>query len=133
MLNDKYAKKEIKEQVIRADQLISYIKKIDASVADYTSSDRDMEEMANFFVSQHKANSVDYVDKYRKLVEEELTPDKEDTSASDSVNQAMPATPLCPMCGAPMILRTAKKGENKGGQFYGCSKYPKCRGIRGIK
>ncbi len=133
VLNDKYAKKEIKEQVIRADQLISYIKKIDASVTDYACSDKDMEEMANFFISQHKANPVDYVEKYRKLVEEELTSDKEDTSASDSVNQAMPATPLCPMCGAPMILRTAQKGENKGGQFYGCSKYPKCRGIRNIK
>ena len=133
VLNDKYAKKEIKEQVIRADQLISYIKKIDGSVTDYTSSDKYMEEMANFFISQHKTNPVDYVEKYRKLVVEELTSDKEDTSASDSVNQAMPATPSCPMCGAPMVLRTAQKGENKGGQFYGCSKYPKCRGIRNIK
>ncbi len=133
VLNDKYAKKEIKEQVIRADQLISYIKKIDAGVTDYTCSDKDMEEMANFFISQHKTNPVDYVEKYRKLAEEELTADKEDTSASDSLNQAMPAIPSCPVCGAPMVLRTAQKGENKGGQFYGCSKYPKCRGIRGIK
>lgn len=36
---------------------------------------------------------------------------------------------LCPKCGAPMVLRTAKKGNNTGKRFYGCSTYPKCRGI----
>lgn len=33
----------------------------------------------------------------------------------------------CPKCESPMVLRTAKKGENAGGQFWGCSTYPKCR------
>ena len=36
----------------------------------------------------------------------------------------------CPRCGAPLVLRTAKKGENAGNQFYGCSAFPKCRYIR---
>ena len=35
--------------------------------------------------------------------------------------------PLCPKCGAAMALRTAKSGTNAGGQFWGCSSYPKCR------
>ena len=39
------------------------------------------------------------------------------------------ATPLCPKCGAAMMLRTAKKGSNAGQQFWGCSQYPKCRGV----
>ena len=34
---------------------------------------------------------------------------------------------LCPKCGAEVVLRTAKKGEHKGEQFYGCSRFPKCR------
>jgi len=34
---------------------------------------------------------------------------------------------LCPRCGESLILRTAKKGKNAGGQFLGCSTYPKCR------
>ncbi len=38
----------------------------------------------------------------------------------------------CPKCGSPMVLRTTNKGENKGKQFYGCSKFPKCRGVREI-
>lgn len=36
----------------------------------------------------------------------------------------------CPKCGAQLVLRTARKGENAGGSFYGCSGYPKCRYTR---
>ncbi|WP_421228788.1 NERD domain-containing protein [Aeromonas enteropelogenes] len=38
--------------------------------------------------------------------------------------------PTCPKCGNTMLLRTANRGENKGNQFWGCSNYPKCKGIR---
>lgn len=40
---------------------------------------------------------------------------------------------VCPKCGAPMILRTASKGKNKGEEFYGCSQYPKCKTIINIQ
>jgi len=44
---------------------------------------------------------------------------------------AKPASdPLCPKCQSPMVLRTARKGANAGSQFWGCSRYPACRGIR---
>ncbi len=33
----------------------------------------------------------------------------------------------CPKCGGKLVLRTIKKGANVGGQFYGCSNFPKCR------
>ncbi|MBO0503041.1 nuclease-related domain-containing protein [Aeromonas veronii] len=39
------------------------------------------------------------------------------------------ANPLCPRCGNPMVLRTAKRGDNRGNRFWGCSGYPKCRFI----
>ncbi|EGR7955119.1 hypothetical protein I8B09_004413 [Vibrio vulnificus] len=42
------------------------------------------------------------------------------------------ATPLCPSCHAPLIMRTAKRGQNKGNQFYGCSSYPRCRYTKDI-
>lgn len=35
----------------------------------------------------------------------------------------------CPKCEAPMKLRTAGKGWNKGAQFWGCSAFPRCRFI----
>ena len=34
---------------------------------------------------------------------------------------------ICPRCGGKLVLRTAKKGENAGNSFYGCSNFPKCR------
>jgi ssDNA-binding Zn-finger/Zn-ribbon topoisomerase 1 len=39
---------------------------------------------------------------------------------------------ICPRCGNLLVLRTAKRGENVGEKFYGCSSYPKCRYIRKI-
>ncbi len=40
--------------------------------------------------------------------------------------------PTCPICGQPMIRRMAKKGINSGKEFWSCSAYPKCNGIRNI-
>ena len=37
---------------------------------------------------------------------------------------------LCPICGAEMVLRTARKGANAGNKFWGCSTYPGCKGTR---
>ncbi len=38
----------------------------------------------------------------------------------------------CPKCGAEMVLQTAKKGQNAGNKFWGCSRFPKCRGTINI-
>ncbi len=34
---------------------------------------------------------------------------------------------VCPKCGAPMVLRTARRGPYAGKKFYGCSRYPRCK------
>jgi predicted RNA-binding Zn-ribbon protein involved in translation (DUF1610 family) len=39
------------------------------------------------------------------------------------------SAPLCPQCGAPMVIREARKGTNRGSKFYGCPNYPKCKAI----
>jgi restriction system protein len=36
----------------------------------------------------------------------------------------------CPVCHSPMVMRTARRGQNAGQSFWGCSRYPKCRGTR---
>jgi restriction system protein len=38
------------------------------------------------------------------------------------------AAPGCPRCGSPMVRRTAKRGASAGQAFYGCSRYPACKG-----
>ena len=40
------------------------------------------------------------------------------------------ASPTCPVCGKLMVVRTARKGESAGSQFWGCSGYPGCKGAR---
>ena len=38
----------------------------------------------------------------------------------------------CPLCSKPMVRRTAKRGANAGGDFFGCTEYPACRGTRTV-
>jgi restriction system protein len=38
------------------------------------------------------------------------------------------STPTCPLCSKPMVKRLARRGDNAGGEFWGCTGYPACRG-----
>lgn len=38
-------------------------------------------------------------------------------------------SPMCPKCGVPMVVRTVKRGQHAGKQFYGCRNFPKCREV----
>jgi hypothetical protein len=40
------------------------------------------------------------------------------------------SAPLCPQCGSRMVRRTARRGARSGRQFWGCVRYPNCRGTR---
>lgn len=51
----------------------------------------------------------------RKIIMSTLPPNHSDNSQ------------ICPACGSQMKLRTAKRGRNAGGQFWGCSNYPSCK------
>ena len=64
VINLKHAPKNVKDQIIRSDQLIEYIKRLIRENKDLASSEKDMYEMADFFVGLHKENPVDYVEKY---------------------------------------------------------------------
>ena len=35
---------------------------------------------------------------------------------------------VCPKCGGNMVERIAKRGQNIGKKFYGCTNYPSCNG-----
>ena len=48
---------------------------------------------------------------------------------SGSSDQASEPVPDCPKCGRPMVRRTARRGANVGSEFWGCSEFPRCRGI----
>ena len=117
VLDSRRAPKEIGGKIIRADQLIETIRSINAERGygkDKQSWGTVMKN-AEWFLAQHHPVSVDYASRYRQQ--------------QHAAEQATGQAPLCPKCGAPMVLRTAKRGERAGKQFYGCSMYPKCRGI----
>jgi len=40
--------------------------------------------------------------------------------------------PICPRCGKPMILRTARKGSRVGSQFWGCPNFPACKATKNV-
>lgn len=46
--------------------------------------------------------------------------------------RASSGTLLCPKCGAGMVKRAIKRGGGTGAPFWGCSKFPACRGTRVI-
>jgi restriction system protein len=37
-------------------------------------------------------------------------------------------TKRCPRCDSEMVLREARRGANPGKRFWGCQRYPRCRG-----
>jgi hypothetical protein len=54
---------------------------------------------------------------------------KQETPVQEPSHELQHSQPLCPDCGSPMVLRTAKKGSHAGSQFWGCPNYPRCRGV----
>lgn len=67
-LNTRYAKKEVKQQVIRADQLVSYIKKTNEDAKIDSMSDKAMRELANFYLQKHVQEHSDYTKKYEEMI-----------------------------------------------------------------
>lgn len=84
-LNAKYARKDIKDKVLRADQLVAYIEKTDAKEAQKSKgiSTEEMRELAEFFLSNNKADRSDYAQKYEEL----LTEVEIDGSESDNIKK----------------------------------------------
>lgn len=73
VLNMKYATKETKGKVIRADQLIEYIKKVNLEPGVENSSLKSMEELAKSFLDICVVNKMDYTKKYRNILDAEDT------------------------------------------------------------
>lgn len=135
-LNAKFAKKTVKNQVIRADQLISYLKGQEANSEVALSLDG-MRELAEWFLTQNNPHRSDYARKYEELVEAmtEFTQESnEEKNPKEEVIQeeVEEKERVCPRCGANLVVRTAKKGDNAGKQFFGCSAFPNCRYIEKI-
>lgn len=130
VLNDRYAKKEIKNMVIRADQLIAYIKEIDSKQAGLPMSEKQMRELAQFYLTASKPNKSDYTRKYEEMLKQVDNVEENQKMESNTDIVQHNEEEICPRCGNKLVRRIAKRGNHAGNQFYGCSAYPKCRYIK---
>lgn len=67
VLNARYAKKEVKDKVLRADQLVNYIKELHKQSKELASSERDMISWAQSYLDLHKEGKKDYTSKYESF------------------------------------------------------------------
>ncbi len=134
-ISTRYAPKDIKNKIISVDQLARHIKKNHNTKEERF--EKDMIALGDFFLNSHKKNPQNYMEKYRKLKdmskEEILKPNEKTKPVNIQIEPTntdnKDKTIICTRCGGNMVLRVAKKGDNIGEEFYGCSNFPKCRNI----
>lgn len=91
-LNARYAKKDVKEQVIRADQLIAYIREMDEQVKNVYLSENEMRELAEFFLERNKPERSDYARKYEEMLDKVKKQDeagKTETEKAEKVEEVI--------------------------------------------
>jgi len=64
----------------------------------------------------------------REVREVGKLPQTDRSDRSDPTDRSKKKLPPCPLCGKPLVVRTARQGKRAGSQFLGCSGYPNCRG-----
>lgn len=84
-------------------------------------------------ITPHTSMSHDIADKVFftpfEIVEFEPQVNKPATVEATDHTADLIQTPTCPRCNGEMIKRVAKKGQQQGQTFFGCSQFPKCRGV----
>jgi len=74
-------------------------------------------------IAEGKMKKLEFLNNFYNNLENTIKNNKELIGQSDE------DAPVCPKCGAKMVLRRSKYGKN----FYGCSNYPKCNGLLNVK
>ena len=91
-------------------------------------------ELCDYLTKNYSALvNIDYTKEMEKdldLIAEGKLKEKEFLTSfynnmENTIKKSVPQDAKCPICGSTMILRNGKYG-----QFFGCSNYPKCKGIK---
>lgn len=77
-----------------------------------------------------EGRAIELVDTHELLQMVEATRGNGATAPTPISSSRDQSVPSCPLCGASMTLRRAKRGANAGKEFWGCMAYPVCRGTR---
>lgn len=87
-------------------------------------------ETAHEFAS---GRNIELIDMRRLLREQGNKPHTPEPGPELNLEASNSQATRCPHCGSPMVRRVAKKGLNAGNEFFGCRRFPSCRGTREIK
>ncbi len=60
------------------------------------------------------------------------TPSQGTAPTGSSSDTSVSEDATCPLCASMMVKRTAKAGSRAGQMFWGCSRFPACRGTRPV-
>ena len=131
VVNDRYAKKEVKEQVIRADQLIETIQRMNKASKESASSLKDLKGMGERYLQMHIEKPITYIEKF-KQEELEDQPAAERPALIEPAKPELPEKNRCPKCGKPLVMREARRGAHVGEKFWGCTGFPQCHFIKKI-
>lgn len=88
ILNSKYAKKEIKDKVIRADQLNNYIKEVNNKSNTMSLNDDQMKNIAERLLSLHKPNKSYYLKKYGEVIEAYNNKNTEEITSKETIKNS---------------------------------------------
>lgn len=125
-------------QVMNRDVVKSEISKLFNQYPDVLST----EEMDNIYSVLYPFTQVDEVAKQQHIINikgelksktatietpKQIESIAETTTEEKNIQENELPKLRCPKCNGELIMRTAKRGENKGKTFYGCSNYPKCK------
>ena len=77
-------------------------------------------------IAKGQLKGIDFLTTFYNNMENNIKEVRKSTSSQETVQKERIISEdiKCPLCGAPMILRKGPYGE-----FWGCSKYPKCKGL----
>lgn len=123
-------------KVIKRDRLYATIRSIWESVPDVLSQER-VDELCAKLKELTDVSADAKLEHINAINENHRAPSstkaEQPIAVAPNPSETAQADKLCPRCGAPLVLRTAKKGANAGNSFYGCSGYPKCRYIENVE
>ena len=126
--------------VINRDQVYETVLDIDSNITSGLTPDKVIELYEKLY--PYSQTSMDirqaHIDRINSRIEQknqqkEVTPTQTDDQTNVEMIAETEEQTICPKCGAPLILRMAKKGKNAGQNFYGCSSFPKCRYIQNFE
>jgi len=124
-VGDSEFKTPMPENVVYADGYIRFIKSKIQPILTDSEVQRICRKIESGRLKPSIKTHIDHVQHVRNIVEKKQQEPVAKPILQNTEN-------VCPKCGEDMVLRTAKRGDNQGNKFWGCSDYPKCRTINKI-